>query len=111
MASAGRKPAHELRRWERIPLAIPIFVRGVDQAGNEFLEFTTALNVSSGGALLAIRRDLSRSTRVSLEIPAAPLPRLKAAPRFVRTLEARLLRLASSNGCNLWGLKFARPVK
>ena len=92
-------------------MAIPVFVRGVDQRGKEFLEFTTALNVSKGGVLLAIRQDLPRSSRVSLEIPSAPLPQLAVSPHFVRTLQARLVRLAASNGCYLWGLKFTRPLK
>lgn len=108
---AGRKAPSELRRAERIPLAIPVFVRGVDQRGNDFLEFTTALNVSNGGVLLATRQKLPRFTRVSLEVPSAPLPHLTSSPHFVRTREARLVRLAASNGCNLWGLKFTRPLK
>ncbi len=105
------KSASELRRFERIPLAIPVFVRGRDRQGKEFLEFTTALNVSSGGVLLATRQDMPRSSRVVLEVPAAPVPASARTPKFVRSAEARLVRLAHSNGCHLWGLKFTRPLK
>ena len=108
---AEQKAVAELRRWERLPLGIPVFVRGMDRRGKGFLEFTTALNVSNGGALLAIRQDLPRLSRVSLEIPSAPVPSMSAIPHFVRTREARLVRLAASNGCYLWGLKFNRAIK
>ncbi len=108
---AGRKPDREKRRWERLPLAIPVFVRGINGQGKEFVEFTTALNVSAGGVLLAIRQNLTRSSLVSLEIPSAPLPRAPVLPNFVRTVQARLIRVAYSNGCNVCGLRFPRPIR
>ncbi len=105
-----RMPTTERRRWQRIHLAIPVFVRGADEQGKQFLEFTTALNISAGGALLAIRRYLPRSSRVSLEIPSAPLPPLSVAPHFVKTIGARLVHITHSDECDLWGLKFTRPL-
>jgi hypothetical protein len=48
-----RKPENERRKWPRLPLAIPIFVRSREDNGKETLEFATALNVSAGGALVA----------------------------------------------------------
>ncbi|HSS96349.1 MAG TPA: PilZ domain-containing protein, partial [Terriglobales bacterium] len=64
--------AQERRQWPRLPLAIPIFVRSRDEKGKDFLEFATAMNVSAGGALVAVRRSLPNATQVSLEIPTAP---------------------------------------
>ena len=64
----------ERRKFQRLPLSIPVFVRGIDEAGKEFLEFATALNISAGGVLLATRRSLPKSASVALEIPVAPLP-------------------------------------
>ena len=72
----GQEPVQERRQWMRIPLTIPLFVRGTDEQGKAFLEFTCALNFSAGGALLALRQHLSRHAQVSLEIPSAPLPHL-----------------------------------
>ena len=54
----GAKAGNERRKWARLPLAIPVFVRSRDGKGKEFLEFATALNVSAGGMLVAIRRAL-----------------------------------------------------
>lgn len=96
------------RRWQRIPLAIPVFVRGVDGEGREFLEFATALNISAGGALVAMRRQLPRCTKLSLEIPVAPVPIVM--PKTVRRLRARLVRVNMHDGYQLWGLKFAATL-
>ena len=101
---------NERRKWPRLPLAIPVFVRTRDDNGKEFLEFATALNVSAGGMLLAVRRGLPPATQILLEIPSAPLAGLAALPKASRNLRARALRSTQSAGCHLLGLKFARPL-
>jgi len=88
-------------------LAIPVFIRGTDLEGREFLEFATALNISAGGALVATRRQLPRTTRLSLEIPVAPVPRALSLPKSVRQLRAKLVRVTMGENYQLWGLKFA----
>jgi c-di-GMP-binding flagellar brake protein YcgR len=103
----GRKPAAERRQWPRLPLAIPVFVRSKDDAEKELLEFATALNVSAGGMLVAVRRSLPSAVQVSLEIPSAPLA---ALPAVVRSLRAKVLRAQHEEGYNLVGLKFSRPL-
>ena len=105
-----RPGASERRRWQRLPLAIPVFACGTDEHGKEFREFTTALNISAGGALLAMRRYLPTSSRISLEIPSAPLPRVGISSDFVRNLQAQLVTITHSQQCYLCGLKFARPL-
>jgi PilZ domain len=98
----------ERRQWSRLPLAIPVFVRSRDRKGKEFLEFATALNVSAGGMLVAIRRILPKPIALlSLEIPSAPVG---PARRSARTLRARTLRTTPADGCYLLGLKFSRPL-
>jgi hypothetical protein len=104
------KSVAERRKYQRVPLAVPIFVRGMDSEGKEFVEFATALNISAGGALLAIRRYLPQFAVISLEIPSAPLPRTAVLPRAVRRLQARLLRATTMDGYQLWGMKFSTPL-
>jgi c-di-GMP-binding flagellar brake protein YcgR len=104
------KPGTERRRWSRLPLAIPVFVRSRDGKGNEFLEFATALNVSAGGMLIAIRRILPRRSQIRLEIPSAPVAALALLPRVSRNLRARALRNTPAEGYYLLGLKFSRPL-
>jgi len=112
----GRAPtvpnqlAAERRRWARLSLAIPVFVRGIDGQGREFVEFCTLLNESAGGALLAIRKALRRRSRVSLEMPLAPALRNVRFRRTKRMLKARVVRTMAIDGWNLCGLQFARPL-
>jgi PilZ domain len=105
-----RKPETERRKWPRLPLAIPVFVRSRDEKGKEFLEFATALNISAGGALVAVRRSLPPAAQVLLEIPSAPLSATTALPKASRTLRARTLRVTHAEGYHLVGLRFSRPL-
>jgi len=105
-----RKPETERRRWVRLPLAIPVFVRSRDENGKEFLEFATALNVSAGGALVAVRRAVPLAAQVLLEIPSAPLSAVTALPKASRILRARATRIAHADGYHLIGLKFSHPL-
>jgi hypothetical protein len=111
-----KNSAAERRRWPRLPLAIPVFVRSwLDQSqeqgqDKESLEFATALNVSAGGMLVALRRSIPLAAEISLEIPSAPVAALALVPRAVRTLRAKVLRIQLGQTFNLIGLKFAQPL-
>jgi len=109
-ATNGARSGTERREWTRLPLAIPVFVRSLDGKGKEFLEFATALNVSAGGMLVAMRRVLPAIAQVRLEIPSAPVAALALLPRASRTLRAKALRTTPAEGYYLLGLKFARPL-
>lgn len=106
----GAKPSAERRKWARLPLAIPVFVRSRDGKGKEFLEFATSLNVSAGGMLVAIRRSLPAVAQIRLEIPSAPVAAMALLPHAARTLRARTLRTVPADGYYLLGLKFSRPL-
>src|SRR5215470_19263680 len=103
-------PNTERRKWPRLPLAIPVFVRSRDDKGKEFLEFATALNISAGGVLVAVRRSLPPSARILLEIPSAPLAATAKLPKASRTLRAKCVRVTHADGYYLLGLKFSRPL-
>jgi c-di-GMP-binding flagellar brake protein YcgR len=100
----------ERRKWTRLPLAIPVFVRSRDDKGRESLEFATALNVSAGGMLVAVRRTLPASAEIELEIPSAPVAALALVPNVSRNLRAKALRTTPEEGYYLLGLKFSRPL-
>jgi|SRR5208283_1403083 len=110
MALRRRKPETENRKWPRLPLAIPIFVRSRDEDGKELLEFATALNISAGGALVAVRRCLPLAAQLLLEIPSAPLVSGNSFPKAFRILRARTVRITHLNGYHLLGLKFSQPL-
>jgi hypothetical protein len=50
----------ERRRAQRLHVQIPIFVRGTDPAGMEFLDLTKTLDISATGAYLAIQARVRR---------------------------------------------------
>lgn len=104
------RPQTERRKWSRLPLAIPVFVRSRDREGKEFLEFATALNVSAGGMLVAVRKIFPDAAHVQLEIPSAPVAAAALLPRASRDLRAKALRSTPAEGCYLLGLKFTRPL-
>lgn len=98
------------RRWERLPIAVPVFVRGHDEKGNEFFDFTTAININAGGMLLLSRRPLSVGMELILEIPT-PTPSFQPPGWQTRTaLPARVLYTTHSEGCHLCGVEFSSPL-
>jgi hypothetical protein len=100
----------ERRRFQRLPLPIPLFLRGVDGDGQDFLDFTLALNVSGGGALVATRRSLPRASRLCLEMPTAPVPPFHIPLQPNRALSGRVVRSVDKDTYYLCAVRFARPL-
>ena len=100
----------ERRQWDRLPLAIPLFVRSRDQNGKDFVEFATALNISASGALVAVHHALRLAAQVLLEIPSVPVAVVSPIPKSSRNLRARIVRVTYADGYYLLGLKFVRPL-
>jgi hypothetical protein len=101
--------AGERRDWDRLPISIPFFVRGKRTSGEEFLEFSTALNLSAGGVLLATRKFLDPGTEISLEVPVALVNKAQL-PRSVSLLHATVLRCIPDRQYYLLGLRFDKPL-
>ena len=60
----------ERREYYRLPIRVPIFIKGIDKNGEEFVELTHTVNVSATGACLVTRRDLANSAYLLVSIPA-----------------------------------------
>jgi hypothetical protein len=103
-------PRKEQRKWTRLHLAIPVFVRSKDENGKESLEFATAVNISAGGALVVVRRSLAKSSAVSLEIPSAPIGPNDGIRKSSKAIKAKTVWVTHLNDYHLLGLKFARPL-
>jgi len=104
-------PSKERRKWARLQLAIPVFVRSRDENGKDSLEFATAVNICAGGALVVVRHTLPKTAVVSLEIPSAPLGPANGLPRASRAMRAKTVWISHLNGYHLLGLKFARQLR
>lgn len=59
----------ERRTQRRVEAAVPIRVRGVDEHGEEFEEFTDALEVSRRGLSFSTQRELPLYTSLTVVIP------------------------------------------
>ena len=82
---------------------------GLEQ-DKEFLEFATALNVSAGGMLVAVRRSLSAiGCRFRWRYRVRRWLLWRASPSRAH-LRAKVLRIQHGEGYNLVGLKFSRPL-
>lgn len=100
----------ERRRSARIRLQIPVFVRGVDAAGAEFLELTKTLNISATGAFVASPRRLCTENIVHLTIPAPPPPSTGTVPLETPPLQARVRRQQAAGDIHLVGLEFLKAL-
>ena len=99
----------ERRKWERLPISIPFFVRGKMESGQEFLEFVSSINLCAGGALLAIRHYLEVGTEISLEVPVA-LTHKAHMPQSASVLRATVLRCIRDRHYFLLALQFSEPL-
>lgn len=99
----------ERRRSQRIHIQIPMFVRGSDDAGLEFLDLTKTLDISATGAYLASPRIMRPDQVVNLTIPAPPSPSA-TLPSDTPPIRARVRRQRSAAGIYLLGVEFLKPL-
>ncbi|HWX38612.1 MAG TPA: PilZ domain-containing protein [Candidatus Sulfotelmatobacter sp.] len=71
-SASASAPSLERRRERRIPVRLPIVVRGKDRAGFPFEEHTSCENVCRGGAAFATRYPLDLGGQLEIHIPVAP---------------------------------------
>ena len=101
----------ERRSSPRIRLQVPLFIRGADSQGNEFLELAKTLDLSCRGARLVSPRSLQLQEIISLTVPA-PLPRSSEFGECgTPPISARVLRLESSGEMELAAVEFLRPLE
>jgi hypothetical protein len=68
-AASSTRQMLERRRERRIPVHLPILVRGTDNAGDLFEERTSSENVCRGGVAFPVRHNLELGARVEISIP------------------------------------------
>lgn len=102
------EPKNKSRRWQRLPIAFPVFVHGTDSDGRSVLEFGTAINVSAGGALIAVKR-VPVEKEIMIEMPVPP-SFISHAPATHRMIEGRIVRSHSGEKHTYLGLEFKKPL-
>jgi len=92
-------------------IQVPVFVRGKDAAGDEFLELTRTVNISSTGASIVSPRPLRMDEMVTLTVPAPSPASARATVGPNPTIQARVRRLQAAGEDNLVGVEFLRPLE
>jgi len=98
------------RSSPRIRLQIPVFLRGTDVSGTEFIELTKTLNISATGACIASTHILRPDQTVHLTIPAPAPASSSLVPSETPPIVARVLRQESAGQLRLFGLEFLHPL-
>jgi hypothetical protein len=98
------------RQDPRIRIQIPVFLRGTDALGAEFIELTKTLNISSSGACIASSRLLQMEQVIQLTIPTPSPSTSGLVPHETPPISARVRRQESAGDLRLFGLEFLRPL-
>jgi hypothetical protein len=90
---------------------VPVFVRGADTSGAEFIELTKTLNISANGACIASTHILRPEQIVYLTIPAPSPSPSSLVPAETPPIAAKVLRQDAAGDVRLFGLEFLRPLE
>ena len=72
-ALSATSPTLERRRERRVPVQLPILVRGADRDGEWFEEHTASVNLCRGGAAFATRVAIELGSQLEIQIPVQPV--------------------------------------
>ncbi|MGB0035636.1 MAG: PilZ domain-containing protein [Candidatus Acidiferrales bacterium] len=107
----GMTPLYdERRRFQRIHLQVPLFIRGKDTYGEQFLELAKTLDISAIGAFLTSPRPLAVNEVVTLTIPAPSITSSALVPAGMPPIQARVKRQQEAGDVHLVGVEFLKPI-
>jgi hypothetical protein len=99
------------RRSPRIRLQVPVFLRGSDASGVEFIELTKTLNIGASGACITSAHLLRVDQIVHLTVPAPSPTSSSLVPNETPPIAAKVLRQEVVGDTRLFGLEFLRPLE
>lgn len=100
----------ERRRYQRIHLQVPLFIRGKDTYGEQFLELAKTLDISANGAFIASPRPLALNEIVTLTIPAPSITSSALVPSGMPPIQAKVKRGQEAGDVQLIGVEFLKPI-
>lgn len=107
----GARPlTDERRRFQRIHLQVPLFIRGKDAHGEKFVELAKTLDVSGLGAFITSPRPLPIGGVVTLTIPAPSITSSALVPAGMPPIQARVKRQQEAGEVHLVGVEFLKPI-
>ena len=101
----------ERRRSSRIRLQVPLFLRGIDANGTEFVDLTKTVDISTTGACLASRRSLKTDQLLRITIPVSSEPISGMIPSETPPIQARVRRMVSAGETTLVGVEFLTALE
>ena len=101
----------QTRATSRIRIQIPVFLRGYDAKGAEFIELTKTLNISSRGACIASTHILRVGQTVHLTIPAPTTASSSLIPSETPPIAAKIRREQMLGDLKVFGLEFMRSLE
>jgi hypothetical protein len=99
------------RATSRIRIQIPVFLRGYDATGLEFIELTRTLNISARGACIASGHLLRPGQTVHLTIPAPATASSSLVPSETPPIAAKVKRQQTLGDLKVFGLEFLRSLE
>ena len=107
-AASAAIPLPERRREKRVPVHLPMLVRGTDGSGERFEERTATENLCRGGAAFVTRYALELGMSIEITIPAAPSKIERDAEFFTH---GRIVHLAPGKNDRerIVGVEFTGP--
>jgi hypothetical protein len=99
------------RGTSRIRIQIPVFVRGYDATGLEFIELTRTLNISAKGACIASTHMLRAGQTVHLTVPAPATASSSMVPSETPPIAAKVRRQQTLGDLKVFGLEFLRSLE
>jgi len=100
----------ERRLSTRLHLQIPMFVRGIDAYGEEFIELAKSLDISATGAYLTLPRPVRRLELLTLTIPTPSVTNSGLVPASMAPISARVIRQKEVGDIYVVGVQFLRPL-
>jgi hypothetical protein len=100
----------ERRRFQRIHLQIPLFIRGKDAQGEQFMELAKTLDISALGAFLASPRPLAINGFITLTIPAPSITSSGLVPAGMAPIQSKVKRQHEAGDVYLVGVEFLKPI-
>src|SRR5262245_10342204 len=100
----------ERRRSPRIHLQVPLFLRGIDDAGSEFVDLTKTIDISAAGAYLASRRILHTNQLLRITIPVSSESFSGLIPAETPPIQARVRRVSEAGDTRLVGVEFLKAL-
>ena len=99
------------RGSSRIRIQIPVFLRGSDAKGLEFMELTRTLNISAKGACITSAHLLRINQTVQLTIPVPAPPNSSLVPSETPPMLAKVRRQELLGDLRVFGLEFLRSLE